>query len=69
MKSVINENKNGSFFEQDIEEIKSINEDILYSKSRSSTLYSKMSEEPAKLEDFKTIRIIGYGSYGKVSKD
>ena len=59
MKSVINENKNGSFFEQDIEEIKSINEDILYSKSRSSTLYSKMSEEPAKLEDFKTIRIIG----------
>jgi hypothetical protein len=26
-----------------------------------------MSEEPAKLEDFKTIRIVGQGSYGKVS--
>ena len=39
----------------------------MYSKSRSSTLYSKMSEEPAKLEDFKTIRIVGQGSYGKVS--
>jgi hypothetical protein len=55
------------FFEQEIEEIQSINEEILYSKSRSSTLWSKLSDlEPAKLEDFKTIRIIGQGSYGKV---
>ena len=67
MKSVTHSPTPPSFFEQNIEEIKSINEEILYSKSRSSTLYSKMSEEPAKLEDFKTIRIVGQGSYGKVS--
>ena len=30
-------------------------------------MWSKMSDlEPAKLEDFKTIRIVGQGSYGKV---
>ena len=54
------------FFEE-VEEIKSINEDILISKSRSSTLYSKMSEEHARLEDFETIKIVGQGSYGKVT--
>lgn len=40
------------FFEEEIEEIKGINDEILVSKSRSSTLYSKITEEHAKLEDF-----------------
>lgn len=40
------------YFQEEIEEIKGINEEILVSKSRSSTLYSKVTEEHAKLEDF-----------------
>jgi hypothetical protein len=56
----IPDNQKPYFPEEEIEEIQSINEEILYSKSRSSTLWSKLSEqEPAKLEDFKTIRIVG----------
>lgn len=52
--------------EKELEEIKVINEEILVSKSRSSTLYSKVTEEHAKLEDFQTMKSVGQGSYGKV---
>jgi|LauGreDrversion4_2_1035121.scaffolds.fasta_scaffold217646_1 hypothetical protein len=68
LRSVTYAQSNPHFFEEETEEIKSINEEILVNKSRSSTLYSKVSEEQAKLEDFQTIKIIGQGSYGKVIK-
>ena len=52
--------------EKEIEEIKGINEEILVTGSRSSTLYSKLTEEHASLDDFQTLKSIGQGSYGKV---
>lgn len=52
--------------EKELEEIKGINDEILVSGSRSSTLYSKLTEEHASLDDFQTLKSIGQGSYGKV---
>lgn len=42
-----------------MEEIKSINDEIMVSKSRSSTLYSKVTEEHASLDDFQSIKSVG----------
>lgn len=54
------------------DDINGLSEEIKSSKSRSSTLYSKQSDDQSKdvtvLEDFEIIRIIGSGAYGKVSK-
>lgn len=49
-------------------EIDSLNYDIINNKSgRSSTIYSKESKSRFCLEDFPLKRIIGKGSFGKVT--
>jgi len=47
-------------------DIEKDNSEILKGREKSSTLYSKRKDEQSSLDDFKILKVIGQGSFGKV---